>query len=319
MRDKLRMIDKTPFKLFSGTSHPKLAKEIARCLGVDLGEVLIETFPDGEIGVQILENVRGRDVFVIQSVARNPNLYLMELLIMIDALKRASARSISAVIPYYGYSRQDRKDKGRVPITAKLVANLLEKAGVTRVVTMDLHAEQVQGFFDVPVDNLYARPVFVKEFKELGMEDLVVVSPDMGSVKLGRTLAEDLKAEIAIIDKRRINSEEVEVNAVIGDVKGRNVVLVDDILSTASTLKEAAKICRAHGAKQILAAVTHGLFCGKAFEESVIDKLLVTNTIPLPDSIEHSRIHVVSVASLFAEAIRSIIEAKSISSLFRAR
>lgn len=303
------------FMLFSGSSHKELAQEIAECLGVQLGKVLIETFPDGEIGVQILESVRGRDVFVLQSVARHPNLYLMELLIIVDALKRASARSIVAVIPYFGYARQDRKDKGRVPITAKLVANLLEKAGVTRVLTMDLHAEQLQGFFDIPVDNLYARPILIDEVGKLGLEHCVVVTPDVGSIKLARAFAEKMKVELAIVDKRRVNAERVEINALIGDVHGRDVLLVDDICSTGGTLKTAAWVCKNAGAKRVFAAVTH--FVGSTLGESAIEEMLITNTVPIPDGMDSRGIRVVSVAPLFGKSIESIVSAKSISSLFK--
>ncbi len=305
-----------PFMLFSGSSHRELAQEIAGCLGVQLGKVLIETFPDGEIGVQINENVRGRDVFVLQSVARHPNLYLMELLIIVDALKRASARSIVAVIPYFGYARQDRKDKGRVPITAKLVANLLEKAGVTRVLTMDLHAEQIQGFFDIPVDNLYSRPVLIQAVNEMKLESCVVVTPDVGSIKLASAFAEKMKVDLAIVDKRRVNAEQVEVNALIGEVHGKDVLLIDDICSTGGTLKTAAWVCKKAGAKRVIAAVTH--FVGSTFEESAIEEMLITNTIPLPSGFNDPRIKVVSVAPLFGKAIQSIVSAASISSLFNA-
>jgi ribose-phosphate pyrophosphokinase len=302
--------------LFAGTSHPELAKQVADCLGVQLGKVLIETFPDGEIGVQILENVRGRDVFLLQTVARHPNLYLLELLILLDALKRASARSLVAVIPYYGYGRQDRKGKGRVPITAKLVADLLEKAGVTRVLAMDLHSEQIQGFFNVPVDNLYAQPVLIDAIQELNLDRCVVVTPDIGRVKMAREFAETLKVDFAIIDKRRISANQVEANALIGDVENRDVLLIDDMCSTGKTLKAASSVCKKAGAKRVFAAVTHGLLVGRAFEESAIEKMLVTNTICLPSDINRDRIQVVSVASLFAKAIDSIVGAKSISSLF---
>lgn len=304
-----------PFMLFSGSSHKRLAQEIAECVGVQLGKVLIETFPDGEIGVQIHENVRGRDVFVLQSVARHPNLYLMELLIIIDALKRASARSIVAVIPYFGYARQDRKDKGRVPITAKLVADLLETAGVTRVLTMDLHAEQIQGFFNIPVDNLYSRPVLVEAVGKLRLQNCVVVTPDIGSIKLARAFSEKMKVDLAIVDKRRINAEQVELNALIGDVDGRDVLLVDDICSTGGTLKSAAWVCKKAGAQKIVAAVTH--FVGSSFEESAIEEMLITNTVPLPSDFTNPRVNVVSVAPLFGKAIESIVSALSISSLFK--
>jgi ribose-phosphate pyrophosphokinase len=307
---------KDSYMLFAGSSHRAFAQQVAQCLNMQLGKVLIETFPDGEIGVQILENVRGKDVFVLQTIARHPNLYLMELLILFDALKRASARSIVAVIPYFGYARQDRKDKGRVPITAKLVANLLVEAGATRVLTMDLHAEQIQGFFDIPVDNLYARPVLVKEIEKMGLGDFVVVTPDIGSIKVARSFAQSLKVDLAIVDKRRVNSKEVEMNALIGDVKNKNVLLVDDMCSTGGTLKTASWVCKNAGAKRICAAVTHGLIVGQAFKESAIEKMLVSDTIPLPIEEDFSRLQVVSVAPLFGQAIESIVCAKSISSLF---
>jgi ribose-phosphate pyrophosphokinase len=303
--------------LFAGTSHRELAQQIADSLGVQLGKVLIKTFPDGEIGVQILENVRGRDVFVLQTVARHPNLYLMELLILVDALKRASARSIVALIPYFGYARQDRKDKGGVPITAKLVADLLEKAGVTRVLTLDLHAEQIQGFFDIPVDNLYAWPILIEAVERRGLERCVVVTPDIGSVKIATAFAHRLNVEIAIVDKRRLNAEQVEIHALVGDVRERDVLLVDDICSTGETLKRASWICRNAGAKRIIAAVTHGLFVGPVFEESAIEEMLITNTVPLSGGCNPHRLSVVSVAPLFSEAIESIVAAKSISSLFQ--
>ena len=305
--------------LFAGTSHPELAQQIAKELGIRLGKIRIETFPDEEIGVQILENVRGKDVFVLQTIARHPNPYLMELLIIVDALKRASAQSITAVMPYFGYARQDRKNLndagGRVPITAKLVANMLEKAGVSRVLTMDLHAEQIQGFFDIPVDNLLARPLLLEAAKKEGWDKSVVVAPDIGSLRLARDFAEDLKVEYAIVDKRRVNAKRVEAKALIGDVQSQNVILVDDICSTGGTLKKASLVCKASGSKAIRAVVTHGIFV-KAFEESAIEKMFVTNTIPLPKGLP-KRIRSVSVAPLFAKAIEAIAGAKSISSLFQ--
>ncbi len=306
-----------PFMIFAGSVEQEFAKKIASELGVGLGKVLRETFPDGEIGIQIQENVRGKDVFIVQPLARKPNDRLMELLIMVDALKRASARNIVAVLPYYAYARQDRKEKGRVPITAKLVANLLEKAGVTRVLTMDLHTEQIQGFFDIPVDNLYARPLFVRTLKQLGLKDLVVVSPDVGSNKLARKLAEDLKVDLAIVDKRRINSQRVEVNALIGDVKGKNVVLVDDICSTGSTLKTAADVCLNEGAKSVRAVITHGLFLGTGLKKSGIEQVFATDTVPSSDGERDLQPVIVSAAPLFAQAIDCVVSAKSISSLFK--
>ena len=314
------MTENRSLMLFAGTSHPELAQQIAKELGIRLGKIRIETFPDQEIGIQILENVRGKDVFVLQTIARHPNPYLMELLIIVDALKRASARSITAVMPYFGYARQDRralndKQGGRVPITAKLVANMLETAGVSRVLTMDLHAEQIQGFFDIPVDNLLARPLLVEAAKKEGWESSVVVAPDIGSIRLARAFAEDLKGEYAIVDKRRVNAKRVEAKALIGDVQGQNVILVDDICSTGGTLKRASLVCKAKGGKAIRAFVTHGIFV-KAFEESAIEKMFVTNTIPFPKGLP-KKIRTVSVAPLFAKAIQAIAGAKSISSLFQ--
>jgi ribose-phosphate pyrophosphokinase len=300
--------------IFAGSSHSGLAREVAKCLCVELGKVSIETFPDGEIGVQILENVRGKDVFVIQSPARHPNHYLMELLILVDALKRASARSIVAVMPYYPYARQDRKEKGRVPITARLVANLLERAGVTRLLTMDLHTEQVQGFFDIPVDHLYARPLFVQALKKMNLKDAVIVSPDVGSNKMARKFAEDLKLDIAIVDKRRVSGRDVEVNALIGSVKKKVAILVDDICSTGATLQMAAKVCKEEGAESVFAVVAHALFMGGANLKG-IDQLFITDSVPPLRDVEG--LHVVSLAPLLAEAIECVISAKSISSLFK--
>lgn len=296
------------FMLFAGTSHRELAEQIAKNLEVELGKTLIETFPDGEIGISILESVRGKDVFVVQSMAPHPNSYLMELLIFVDALKRSSARSIIAVIPYFGYARQDRRGMGREPITAKLVADLLQRSGVTRILTMDLHTEQIQGFFDIPVDNLYARPVLVEAVRKLQPNQ--VVTPDVGSIKLACAFAEKLNIDFAVIDKRRVNANEVE-SALIGDVYQKRVLLVDDMCSTGGTLKKAALVCKKAGASAVFAAVTHGLFIEK-FENSGIEKIIMSNTVPT----SNCDVEVVSVAPLFAEAIRSIVDAKSISSLF---
>lgn len=308
------------FVLFSGTSHPKLAQEIAQKMGVELGEVRLERFPDGELSVQILKTVRNRHVFVVQSVALEPDRYLMELLIIVDALKRASAKSIVAVIPYFGYCRQDRKDKPRVPITAKLVANLLVTAGVTRILTMDLHAEQIQGFFDVPVDALFARPVLAETIKKLKLEPLVVVAPDLGSSKLARNFAHQLGVDFAIADKHRSSAKQVEIVTVIGDVQGKNVLLADDMCSTGETLLSAAQACQGKGANRILVAVTHGLFVGQAaqkIEKSPIEAIFMSNTIPSTQRLEgFSKLRTVSVAGLFARAIRCMISAESISSLF---
>lgn len=314
------MSQNNEYMLFAGSSHPELAQQIAGCLGKTLGKALIEKFPDGEIGVQILENVRGRDVFIVQSTARHPNFYLMELLILVDAFKRASARSIVVVIPYYGYARQDRRGKAREPITAKLVADLLQRAGVTRVLTMDLHTEQIQGFFDIPVDNLYARSLIIGALAQQKRDHCVVVTPDVGSIKLARAYAEGLKVDLAIVDKRRVNAKQVEMAALIGDVKGKDVFLVDDVCSTGGTLKTAAQVCRDAGATRIYAAVTHGLFVSSGLlEESGIEKIIMSNTVPSPETIDPKKLEVVSAAPLFAKAIESIVCAKSISSLYESQ
>ena len=281
-------------------------------MGVGLGGIARETFPDGEIGIQILEEVRGKDAFIVQSLSRRPNRHFMELLIMVDALKRASARSVIAVLPYYAYARQDRRDKGRVPITARLVADLLEKAGVSRVLTMDLHTEQIQGFFNIPVDNLVARPILVRAIQERKVQRAVVVSPDVGSNKMARKFAEDLGVSLAIVDKRRVDAHRVDANALIGDVEGMDVVLVDDMCSTGSTLKLAAKVCRAHGARSVRAAVTHGLLLGGGFQDAGIEEIIATDTIA-PMGFAQST---VSVAPLFAQAISCVVAARSVSSLY---
>jgi len=308
-----------PLLLFAGTSHPSFAEELCKYLNIPLGHVLFQPFPDGEIYMQIEENVRGRDVFVVQSIALHPNYYLMELLIMIDALKRASAKSIVAVIPYFRYARQDRKDKPRVPITAKLIADLLATAGATRVLTMDLHAGQIQGFFDIPVDNLYARPVLAEAVKKEGFPDPVIMAPDLGAIKIARAYATHLKGEFAVIDKRRESSEKVTAVAIIGDVKGRKVLLVDDLCSTGGTLVSAAEACKKEGAEQIYAAFSHGLLVGDALKRLVnspIEKIFMSNSVPLHVEKVPEKLQVISVAHLFGEAIRRIISADSISSIF---
>ncbi len=312
-------MNKSDCSIFSGTSHPDFTEELARCLGIPVGKVAFEPFPDGEIYVQIQDNVRGRDVFVVQSVARDPNYYLMELLIMIDALKRASANSIVAVIPYFGYARQDRKDKPRVPITAKLVADLLATAGATRVLTMDLHAGQIQGFFDVPVDNLYGRPMLADAVQKENINNLIVMAPDLGAIKIARAYANHLKADFGVLDKRRVSSEEVAITSVIGNLEGRDVLLTDDMCSTGGTLVQAAHACRESGAKRIFAAFSHGLLVGEAMSHLVnspIEKIFTTNSVPPMEANAHEKIEVVSVANLFGEAIRCIISSESLSSIF---
>ncbi len=311
--------DPSNIAFFTGSSHPVLAQQIVDHLRVPLGRRELATFPDGEISVQIQENVRGCDAFIIQSIGLDPNFYLMELLIMIDALKRASAHSIIPVIPYYGYCRQDRKDRPRVPITAKLVANMLETAGATRVLTMDLHALQVQGFFDCPVDNLHGRPQFVEELRQRDLSNAVVVTPDVGSIKLARSFAEPLGVHLAIVDKRRLDADNVEVTTVIGEVDGKDVILVDDMVTTAGTLVTAAEACREGGARSIVAAVTHPVLVGNAVEKieaSPIEHLLVGNTVPIEGRVDSPKIRQVSVAPLFAEAAKCILTGQSISSLF---
>lgn len=296
--------------LFAGTSHNELAEEIAANLNIPLGKISTAQFPDGEISVEILECVRGRNVFILQTIAQKPNHFLMELLIIIDALKRASAKSIAVIIPYFGYSRQDRKTDTRVPITAKLVANLLETAGAKQILTMDLHAPQVQGFFDIPVDNLQASPALLEAVKQLDFKDFVVVTPDIGSVKLARAISKATGAEYVIIEKSRISPTEVSVHNLIGSVEGKNVLLTDDICSTAGTLVAAAEACHAGGAKRIIGAVTHGLFVGDAIKEierSHLETLLISNTIPLSENSRHcKKIIQVSIAKHFSHAISCI-------------
>ena len=299
--------------LFSGSSHPELAKEVAKELGTSLGKVSLSTFPDGEIGVQILEDVRGRDAFVLQTIARRPDHYLIELLIMIDALKRASCQSITFVIPYFGYARQDRKGGAGVSITAKLMANLLEKAGANRGLVMDLHAEQIEGFFDIPVDHLHARSVLREAVKRFGLDDYVVVAPDLGSIKLAEDFAKEGKVDFAIVDKRRVDAEHVAPGALIGNVKGKPVVVVDDMVTTGETLKTAARVCQKAGSGKVYAVATHGLLVEGLISRSAIEKLVVTNTVPLPPDLA-KEVEVVSVAPLFSQAIDAILSASSRSS-----
>lgn len=307
------------YLIFSGSSHPKLTSDIAEELGISLGKIKLDRFPDKEISVQILEDVRGKDTFVVQTIALDPNEYLMELLIIIDALKRASAKSISVILPYYGYCRQDRQDQPHVPITAKLVANMLETAGATRVVTMDLHAGQLEGFFDIPVDNLYAWPLLVDALKDLNRSQLVVVVPDIGSVKLGRYYANALGVNMAIVDKIRFENDKVKVSTLIGDVNGKDILLADDLCSTAGTLVSAADACQKKGAQKIRAVITHGLFRSNSLEEienSPIELVVVSNTIPVIDRLSSKgKFKSISVAPLFASAIRRIISNKSLHTL----
>lgn len=306
-------------KVFAGNSNPYLAEKVAEYAGVTLGNAYVSTFSDGEIYVNIKETVRGADVFVVQSSAPPVNDNLMELLIMIDALKRASAGRITAVLPYYGYARQDRKAKARDPITAKLVANLLTEAGADRVLTMDLHASQIQGYFDIPVDHLLGVPILAEHFKSKGIESPVIVSPDMGSVSRARNFAKILDAPIAIIDKRRPKANVAEVMNIIGDVDGKDVIIVDDLIDTAGTITEAANALIKFGAKSVRACCTHPVLSGPAIErikDSKIEELVVLDTVILGKEKEIDKISVVSAAKLFGRAIRRIYDNKSVSKLF---
>jgi len=315
------IIHGTGIKIFTGNSNPELAREIARYLGVPMGNAEVSTFSDGEICVNIYETVRGADVFVIQSICHPVNDNLMELLIMIDAFKRASAGRITAVIPYYGYARQDRKAKARDPITAKLVADLITSAGANRVLTMDLHAPQIQGFFNIPLDHLLGMPILAHYFIERGLEgdEVVVVSPDVGSVTRARSFANRLNASLAIVDKRRPRANEAEVMNVIGDVKGKKAILIDDLVDTAGTLLQASLALVERGATEIYACCTHGVLSGPGVERiknSPIRELVITNTIPLPPEKRIDKIKILSVAPLFAEAIDRIYEDIAVSPLF---
>jgi ribose-phosphate pyrophosphokinase len=307
-------------KVFSGSSNRPLAEEVARYLDVDLGRSVLERFSDGEIHFYIDENVRGEDVFVIQSGVRDANFHLMELFLMIDAFKRSSAERITAVVPYFAYARQDWKDRPRVPISARLVSDLIERAGAGRVLSMDLHSPQIQGFFSIPVDNLNATPVLAGHIRNLKLEDLTVVSPDAGGVGRARYLAKRLDAKLAIVDKRRPAPNEAEILHIIGEVEGQNVVIFDDMVDTAGTLTLSAAALVKAGAKRIFAACTHPVLSGPALERietSALESLFVTNTIPLTEkAVSTGRFTVLSVAELFGEAIRRISEGSSVSSLF---
>ncbi|MFH1258218.1 MAG: ribose-phosphate pyrophosphokinase [Elusimicrobiota bacterium] len=307
-------------KIFSGNANPELAKEICRYLKIPVGRASINKFPDGEIELKLGENVRGCDAFIIQPSSTPANDHLMELLLMIDAMRRASARRITAVIPYYGYGRQDRKTEPRVPISAKLVANLITVAGANRVLAMDLHAGQIQGFFDIPFDHLYANPVFIDYFKKKKLHNLVVVSPDAGGVERARAIAKRLNTDLAIIDKRRMSAKEAVVLHIIGDVKGKDVLIYDDLVDTAGTLSKAAQALKEKGAKRIIAACTHGVLADPAIErinQSAIEELVITNTIRLDHKKNDcKKIVVLSVSKLFGEAILRIHQAKSLSELF---
>ncbi|MDD4939574.1 MAG: ribose-phosphate pyrophosphokinase [Candidatus Omnitrophica bacterium] len=306
--------------VFSGNANPDLAGDICKYLKIKLSDALVGKFSEGEIRVKINENVRGKDVFIVQPTCPPSNDNLMELLVMIDALKRSSAQRITAVIPYFGYARQDRKDQPRVPITAKLVANLLTVAGADRILTVDLHAGQIQGFFDIPMDHLFAVTVFKEYLAKLKLEDLVIVSPDVGGIKMARGYAKRLSAELAIIDKRRDSPEKTEVMYILGNVEGKNAIIVDDLIATGSSLIEAVEALKKAKAKSVRAAITHGVLSGPALERidrcKSLEELLITDTIPLSNGKKHSRIKVLSVAELLGEAIKRIHHEESVSSLF---
>jgi ribose-phosphate pyrophosphokinase len=307
--------------LFSGNANPALTQQIAAVLGIEIGKAAVGRFSDGEVTVEIQQNVRARDVFVVQPTCAPTNEHLMELFIMVDALKRASARRITAVIPYFGYARQDRRPRStRVPISAKVVANMLETVGVERVLTMDLHADQIQGFFDIPVDNIYASPALLSDLRIKAYPELVVVSPDVGGVVRARAIAKQLGSELAIIDKRRPRANVSEVMHLIGEIEGRSCVIMDDMIDTAGTLCKAAEVLKARGARSVYAYCTHPVFSGPAIDRiaaSELDEVVVTNTIPLRENARACpKIRQLSVASLFAETIRRISDGESVTSLF---
>lgn len=306
-------------KVFSGSANPPLANEMCDHLAVPLGKVKLTRFSDGEVNFQILENVRGADVFIVQPTSPPVNENLMELLIMIDAFKRASAQRITAVIPYYGYARQDRKDRPRVPLTSKLVGDLLSAAGSQRLLTMDLHASQIQGFFNIPVDHLFANAIFLDHIAKMEVENLMVISPDAGGVERARAYAKRMNTSLAIIDKRRDAENEAEVMHIVGDVKGRNVIIVDDMIDTAGTLVRAIEALVRDGARRVFTAATHAVLSGLAvqrIDKSDFESVLVTNTIHLAEEKRVPKIKIVSVAPLLGEAIKSIHEETSVSKLF---
>ena len=306
-------------KLFTGNAHPSLAEEIARYLHLPLGDVEVSRFSDGEVFVQVNENVRGTDVFIVQPTCPPVNDNLMELLVMIDALKRASARRITAVLPYYGYARQDRKAQGRVPITAKLVADLLTAAGVDRVLALDLHAGQIQGFFNIPVDHLFAAPVIVDYLGKKDLRDPVIVSPDAGGVERARAIAKRLRAGLAIIDKRREGPNQALAMYLIGDVRGKDTVVIDDMIDTAGTLAQAVSALEREGARRILACGVHAVLSGPAIERlkaAPLEEVVVTNSIPVPEDKRLPQLTVLTVAPILGEAIRRIHDEESVSTLF---
>ncbi|NLE91683.1 MAG: ribose-phosphate pyrophosphokinase [Elusimicrobia bacterium] len=306
--------------VFTGNAHPELAKNICNYLKIDISDAMVGRFSEGEVRVKINDNIRGKDVFIVQPTCPPVNENLVELLVMIDALKRASSQRITTVMPYFGYARQDRKDQPRVPISAKLVANLLTTAGANRVLTMDLHAGQIQGFFDIPVDHLFAVGVFIDYIQSLGLQNVVVVSPDVGSIKMARSYAKRLMASLAIIDKRRVSPDKAEVVHILGDVEGKDVLIVDDLVATGSSLFEAVEILHKHKARSIRAGITHGVLSGPAMERldacRWLEELVITDSIPSGGNRTHPRLRTLSVAALLGEAIRRIHNEESVSSLF---
>ena len=306
--------------LFSGTANPELARKMADVLGIPLGDVEIWRFPEGEVFVKYFQNIRGGDVFIVQPTCAPPNETLMELLVMLDAAKRASAQRVTAILPFYGYARQDRKDQPRVPITAKLVANLLVTAGASRVLTMDLHSQQIQGFFDIPVDHLYAAPVFVRHLRTVLGPQAVVVAPDTGSVKMAQSYADMLGLGFAVVAKRRISAEQVAASHLVGDVAGRDCVLVDDLTTTGSTLIEAARILLEAGAKRVFAAISHYAVTRSGHDRlsaSGLAGVITTDSVPMPADWQPGKVQVLSIAELLATAVQRVHESQSVSSLFR--
>ena len=304
--------------LISGRANPDFSARVAKHLGIELLDARVADFPDREIDIKLHEDVRGRDCFVIQPTCPPVNNNWIELLLLVDTLRRASAARITAVMPYYGYARKDRKDEGRVPISAKVVANTLVASGVNRVLTVDMHAAQIQGFFDIPVDHLYAKPVLLNRLEELKIENPVVVSPDAGGIKMARSYAKALGADLAIVDKRRLSGSEIAIEHIIGEVKGRNAILVDDMISTAGSITEATRLLMDKGANEVTICVTHGVFCGPAverLENCAAKRVLITDTNPVSGRIP-ANVEVVSIAPLMGDAIRNIHEAKSVSKLF---
>jgi len=306
-------------QVFAGSASRRLAERICEHIGIRLGDAAVGRFADGEVRVKINQDVRGSDVFVVQSTCPPVNDHLMQLGLLMDAFRRASSERITAVVPYFGYARQDRKDEGRVPISAKFIANMIVAAGADRVLALDLHAAQLQGFFDIPVDHLYAKPVIVKYFHRLDIPDLTVVAPDVGSSKLARGYAKRLDAQLAIVDKRRVTDESTQVMSVIGNVKGRNVLLIDDMISTAGSITEAAKAVKKMGANDVYLAATHAILCGPAMErldDAPVQQVVVTDTIPVPEDKKRPYLKVLSTAKLLGEAILRIHHAQSVSKLF---